>query len=134
MKFADNNRLSVDDIDLFNEMRDQWISPNERKFFEELENKELHELAPCGDELLLYDENEDGIEIIRNDFSEYEVTGFNKTTEAVQSHGQYCCTLKEALNVNLRQVNLLDRDILLLEWLRENDYKGINYNRNIAFD
>ena len=131
--FADNDRLSNEDIQLFADMQGKWVSENEKKFFETLENKEMHELAPCGDELLLNDENEDGLEIIRNDFSEYEITGSNASTNAV-SHGQYCSTLKEALSVNLKNANLLERDITLLDWLRENDYKAINYKRNIAVD
>ena len=132
--FADNNRMVEEDIRLFAEMRGKWFSEKEQEFFETVENKELHELAPCGDELLLYDENEDGIEIIRNDFSEYEITGFNSMTQASESHGEYCSSLCEALKVNMRSANLLDRDITLLDWLRAIDYRNINYKRNIAID
>ena len=40
--------------------------------------------------------------------------------------------LSEALNANLKQLGYLDRDITLLDWLRERDYKGIRYNHNYA--
>ena len=39
-------------------------------------------------------------------------------------------TLSEALAINLKEIGFIDRDITLLEWLRESDYKYVNYNRN----
>ena len=38
--------------------------------------------------------------------------------------------LAEALQLNLKEVGLLDRDITLFEWLRERDYKGVEYDHN----
>ena len=41
--------------------------------------------------------------------------------------------LSEALNTNLKERGYLDRDITLLDWLRERDYQGIRYNHNYAY-
>lgn len=39
-------------------------------------------------------------------------------------------TLKETLDANLKEIGVLDRDITLLQWLRERDYKGVEYDHN----
>ena len=38
--------------------------------------------------------------------------------------------LYEALNANLKEIGVLDRNITLFQWLRERDYKGVEYNHN----
>ena len=38
--------------------------------------------------------------------------------------------LSEVLSLNLKTLGFIDRDLTLLEWLRETDYTYVNYNRN----
>lgn len=39
-------------------------------------------------------------------------------------------SLSEALSLNLKDLGFLDRNVTLLEWLREYDYNCVNYSRN----
>ena len=39
-------------------------------------------------------------------------------------------TLSDALSLNLKELGFIDRDLTLLEWLRESGYRYVNYDRN----
>lgn len=41
--------------------------------------------------------------------------------------------LSVALNSNLKQLGMCEKDVTLFEWLRANDYEGIRYDRNIDY-
>ena len=38
--------------------------------------------------------------------------------------------LSEVLSLNLKNLGYIDRNLTLLDWLRENNYAYVNYNRN----
>ena len=124
------NKLSREDIELFISMEGHYKSLNEKYFFEKMRNKMENELAPSN-ELVMYEEdNEDNIYIIRCVYEEFIIGHGLKDSYDEEYHAM---TLFEALNANLKQLGFIDRDITLLEWLRERDYNGIRYNHNYAF-
>ena len=101
-----------------------YQSDNEREFFEKQRYKEEYVVTISNDLVLHEDNNEDGIYIVRCWFCEY-IVGQEDVIE-----GQHAMYLAEALQLNLKEVGLLDRDITLFEWLRERDYKGVEYDHN----
>lgn len=118
------HRLVPEDKALFESMVGHYQSDNEREFFEKLRYKQEHVMTCSNDLILDEDNNEDGIYIVRCWYEEY-VVGQEKVIE--EQHVMY---LAEALRLNLKEVGLLDRDITLFGWLRERDYKGVEYNHN----
>lgn len=46
------------------------------------------------------------------------------------AYEEHVMNLSEALALNLKQLGYIDRDLTLLEWLRECDYSVVNYERN----
>lgn len=42
-------------------------------------------------------------------------------------------SLTEALSINLKTVEFIDRDETLLDWLRARDYKGATFDHNNAY-
>jgi len=115
------------DIDkqLYEKMRNNYVSEAERKFFERQEWKAYNEYTDW--ELLIEtNENEDGLYLLREIYTEYEI-GISDERPIESIHTM---TLAEILAVNLKSVGFIDRDITLLDWLRERDYKGIRYDRD----
>ena len=43
---------------------------------------------------------------------------------------QHVMSLSEALEINLLECGFVNRDVSLWEWLRERNYKGVEYNHN----
>lgn len=119
------NELWPEDIALFNSMVGHYQSDNEQKFFEIQRYKEECVVTISNDLVLHEDNNEDKIYIVRCWFCEYVVgsMGFKKGEE-------HYMNLSEALDANLRKIGVLDRDMTLFQWLRERDYKGIEYDHN----
>lgn len=120
-------KLVEEDRALFAQMQDNYISNNEKVFFEKLRFKQECELTVMHDLILHEDNNEDGIYIVRCEFEEYIVGQINVIEE------QHVMCLSEALNLNLKEVGLLDKDITLLQWLRARDYKGVEYDHNYDY-
>ncbi len=40
----------------------------------------------------------------------------------------------DALNLNLKEISVLDEDITLFEWLRRRDYAGITYDNDFDYE
>lgn len=118
------NRLVKEDKEFFERMRGHYRSDNERMFFEKLRHKQENVLTCANDLILSEKNNEDGLYIVRCEFEEY-VVGQEHVTE--ESH--YMC-LADALEANLKEIGLLNRDITLWQWLRERDYAGVEYDHN----
>ncbi len=123
------NKLWDVDTKLFESMRDNYQSENEKAFFEYLFDVEQWDFSMSGDLLLHEDDNEDGLYIMRVDFDEYEV-GQDSPTVLENQHVQ---SLAEALALNLKDCGFLDQNITLLQWLRNRDYEGIRYDQNRDF-
>jgi len=113
------------DKQLYDKMRNNYVSEAEREFFERQEWKAQNEYTDW--ELIIEsNENEDGFYLIRYIYTEYELgTTGEPTIEDIHT-----MTLAEILAVNLKSVGFLNRNITFLDWLREQDYKCVRYDRD----
>ncbi len=120
----EKNELWPEDAALFDSMVGHYQSDNEQEFFEKQRYKEEYVITISNDLVLHEDNNEDGIYIVRCWFCEYVVGQVRNKEE------QHVMNLSEALQLDLKETGLLDRDITLFQWLRERDYKGVEYDHN----
>lgn len=119
------HKLVAEDKALFESMVGHYQSENEREFFEKQRYKQEYVMTSSNDLLLHEDNNEDRIYIVRCWYEEYVVGG-----ELYKRGEEHYMTLAEALSANLKDIGVLDRDITLFQWLRERDYKGVEYDHN----
>lgn len=124
------NKLWPEDFKLFANMEGHYISDNEKAFFEKMKFKMENEIAPSNDLIMFEEDNDEHIYIVRCIYDEFIVGHGTKSHYDEEYH---VMNLSEALNSNLKKLGFIDRDITLLEWLRERDYEGIRYNHNYAF-
>lgn len=118
------HRLCDSDRELFRRMATDYQSENERLFFEIMRYKQENEGVLSIDMILSDADNDDGLYLDRIWFEEYRI---GSITAGLHLHTM---NLSEALNTNLKSAGFLDRDMDLLEWLRERDYRGVRYDRN----
>lgn len=123
-----HNLLGVDSK-LFESMRGNYQSANEKKFFEYLFDVEQWDFCMSGDLLLHENDNEDKLYIMRIDFDEYEV-GKDAPDVLENKHVQ---GIADALALNMKECGFLDENITLLQWLKKRDYKGVRYDQNRDF-
>lgn len=124
---ATKNILKQADIDLFELMKDTYVSDNERRFFETMKEKE-EEHFTCAGELFIFEtDTDDLIYFVRHDYDEFEL---GHGTEGNYSPEHYVQCLADALNANLKQLGYIDRDITFHQWLRERDYICVRYDHN----
>lgn len=124
------NDLWPEDIRLFERMKTEYVSENERMFFETIREKMLTELAPCSELLLSEATNADEVYLLRTQYDEFIVgqgKGENRKDEV------HTMNLSEALKLNMKAHGFLPDDISFLEWLRRIDYDGMEYNHNYAY-
>lgn len=124
------NKLWPEDFKLFANMEGHYISDNEKAFFEKMKFKMENEIAPSNDLIMFEEDNDEQIYIVRCIYDEFIVGHGTKSHYDEEYH---VMNLPEALSANLKTLGFIDRDITLLEWLRERDYEGIRYNHNYAF-
>ena len=124
------NKLWPEDYKLFDNMEGHYISENEKSFFEKMKFKMENEIAPSNDLIMFEEDNDEHIYIVRCIYDEFIVGHGTKSHYDEEYH---VMNLSEALSANLKTLGFIDRDITLLEWLRERDYEGIRYNHNYAF-
>lgn len=113
------------DRELFIKMKTDSITMNESIFFEKMEYKELYEYPiSLFDVILSENDNEQGLYFVKCYCCEYLI-GINNSTVMFELS---CIpdSLSEALDTDL--FPLLNKHITLLEWFRQRDYKGVNYN------
>ena len=108
-------------------MKGNYQSKNEENFFMNMQNKEEFQATALNDLLVSEYENPDEIYIVRMYNEEY-IVGKGIGTDGANEEHVMC--LFQALNLNLKQLGFLDRDLTLLNWLRECDYSVVNYERN----
>ena len=123
--------IPPDDVNLFESMRNNYQSENEKKFFEELEYKEGNEVSFAYDWLLEHNENDDGIYMFRQSYSEYAINRIINGEYLDECHFD---SLAELLKINLKEYGYLDRDITFWQWLKERDYSCIRYDRDGDWD
>jgi len=120
--FFENEEMYDEDVEFFANIFKKDMPANERTFFERMKEKVEGEFAPSADIMMLEEDNKDEIYLIRYYFSEFKI-GKLKGKEAI-----YSINFAQAVNEDM--YILLGRHITLLEWLREIDFKGINYMGN----
>ena len=130
-KEIENSNMKKDDIALFERMRGNYQSENEKKFFEELEYKEEFEASFAYDWLIEHDENEDGLYLFRQAYSEYAI---NRIVNGSYMDEWHFSSLAELLEINLKEYGYLNRNITFWQWLKEQDYSYIRYNRDGDWD
>lgn len=89
--------------------------------------KQEYEVTALNNLIVSEYENEDEIYVVRECYEEYVVGRGIGTDGTFEKH---VMTLSEALAINLKDIGLIDGDITLFAWLRQCDYKYVNYNRN----
>lgn len=114
--------LLEDDLTLFEEMRGNYVSENERVFFETIEQKEINDFSSMYDMLMLEPDNEIGFFLQREYWNEYEL-GIGKRS------CEHCDSLREALTIDMFSLGHTEH-ISVLQWLRQRDYAGIHYDRD----
>lgn len=124
---TNKHQLLDSDIVLFQDMTGKYISENEENFFKNLQYKQEYEVTALNDLLISEYENPDEIYLVREYFEEYLV-GHGIGTDGAQE--EHVMSLSEALSLNLKDLGFIDRNVTLLEWLRECDYDCVNYSRN----
>lgn len=122
-----NECMWPEDIELFESMRGNYVSDNERVFFETLEARERNLFTYSGELFLFETDTEDLLYFVRYYYDEYAL---GHGVEGHYSPEFYVQNLASALKANLKELGYIDRDITFWEWLRERDYKCIRYNHN----
>ncbi len=121
------NELWPQDEELFSNMANNYQSEAEAFFFAMMRNKMETENAPWKETLIWEQDNPDQIYFLREGYDEFIVGRGSNPTEWYDTEC-HTMNLSEALNLNLSQAKILDRDISLLDWLREQDYACVKYN------
>ena len=124
------NELWEDDVQLFQEIDNHYISDNERQFFEIIREKMMTELAPCKELLISEMKNTDKVYLLRDQYDEFilgQGVGNERKTEV------HTMKLSEVLSVNMRDKGFLADDITFWEWLRRIDYDGVMFDHNYAY-
>lgn len=124
------NELWPEDEAILAAMEETPVSENEREFFRRMRRKMQSELAPCRELIFSEKDNDDELYMLRDQYDEF-IVGSAKNGERWNS--QHMMSLKEALSLNLRELGYMDRDLNLLEWMRERDYRGAIFNHNNAY-
>lgn len=94
-----------------------------------MQEKEQGEFAVEADLILSENDNDDEIYIICYYYTEYRI-GRGKVDDRSDVE-IYTINLSEALTADL--FPLLNKHITTLEWLKKNNFKGINYFGNYEF-
>lgn len=124
------NELWEEDTQLFSEIDHNYVSENEKLFFETLREKMLTELAPCKELLISEHNNADQVYLIRDQYDEFilgQGIGENRKPEV------HKMKLYDILHVNMKENGFLLSDISFWEWLRSIDYEGVMYDHNYAY-
>lgn len=124
------NELWEEDVLLFQEMDNRYISDNERLFFETIREKMLTELAPCKELIISEAKNSDQVYLLRDQYDEFILGQGKGEARKLEVH-----TMKfsDVLRVNMKEHDFLSDDITFWEWLRRIDYDGVMYDHNYAY-
>lgn len=120
----ENNQLPVADRELFNRMKLEPCSNNERIFFEKVEYKGLFEYPISSFDVILSElDNDAGIYFVKCYASEYLIG--KKTKDAIKKPKDVPESLNDALNEDL--FTILGEHITLWDWFRHRDFAAMNY-------
>lgn len=118
------NDLWPEDKELFAYMEEHAVSEREKEFFEVQRYKQIYNFTSANDVVMGAMRNPDRIYIARVGCDEYIFGVWGSANEV------HTMNLTQALNTNLKAAGVIDRDITLLDWLRERDYKDVEYETN----
>lgn len=124
---VEKHKLWDEDASLFASMSGKYQSANEENFFRNMQYKQEYEPTALNDLIVSEYENDDEIYIVRMYNDEY-VVGHGIDTDGACEEHTMC--LNDALSLNLKTLGYIDRNLTLLEWLRECDYSVVDYERN----
>lgn len=120
------NKLWPQDEDLFSNSEKENISASEENFFHKMQTKMLDENAPWPETLVWENDNPDCLYLLRPGYDEFILGKGCSREEWLQSE-VHKMNLYDVLSTNLKETNLLNRDITLLQWLREQDFSCVRY-------
>ena len=124
-KLLENYQLPIEDKELFERMRHESCSDNERIFFQKMEYKELYEYPISSFDVILSEfDNEEGIYFVKGYTSKYLIG--KKTNDFVIKLRSVSTSLNEALNEDL--FIILGEHTTLWEWFRTRDFANLNYS------
>lgn len=128
--FSENENLKEEDKILFEKMLSENLPTKEHTFFQRMKEKEQGEFAPSADIIIDEHDNRDEIYFIRYYYDEYKIgRGLpgHRCAKAI-----YNDSLKDTLDSDM--FPLIGVHITFLDWLRENDFIGVDYYGNSAFN
>jgi len=110
----------------FEKMVTDAKSEKEREFFQTMRFRHANNFILTDDRLVEDTENTDHIYLYRLIENEFEVGQMLPDGEHKEQH---VMDIKEAMELNLMDLGYIDRNLTVLEWLRENDFAMVNYER-----
>lgn len=125
LNFNHYDQFPSEDKELYNIMRDQFISEEEKEFFEQMLAKEIYDFPVSTFDVIMYEgDNEDGIYIEKHYHSEYKVA------QVKDGKTKQISLYPESLSGLLRldMFELLEEHITVLEWLRKRNYLNVRYD------
>lgn len=125
LNFDQYDQFPTEDKELYNKMRDQFVSEDEKEFFEQMLAKEIYDFPVSTFDVIMHEgDNEDGIYIEKHYHSEYKVAQV-KDGKAKQI-SLYPESLSELLELDLFE--LLGNHLTVLDWLRKRNYSNVKYD------
>ena len=119
------NELNEIDRELFSRMEGNYISEEERVFFEQMKYKEQYDNETEQDNIMLPDANNDKLLIYRNFYFWFYVDRMGWPKEYFEYD-----SLAEMLAAPLSNWGLGEGTIL--DWLRKRNYKGVTYDQLLS--
>ncbi len=120
-------KLAPKDVQLFDNLGEEFACAEEKNFFVNMKQKMESEPAMSNDLIMSEHGNEDGIYIVRCYDYEFIIgcrVGDNFKEE------KYTMNFSDALETNLKDCGFIDDNLTLLDWLRKRNFKGVQYNHN----
>ena len=108
----------------FKAMEGKYATENERHFFETMLRKIRTQYTDANETIISYENNEDEIYLYREGYDDFEVGRYSKE---VSDSPVFTNGLFGILSVDLGK-DLLSVHITLLDWLRKDDFKCVQYN------
>ncbi len=131
-EYADYFWFQPEDRLLFERMRTEYVSENEKYFFEEMKRRTLGEEVNC-DVLVLEHDNQEKLAFVRYYSCEYEVSRLYPSE--IPGNRPYMHTIDYIIHLSgilQCNINRFEPDLApktLWEWLRETDYRYVRYDR-----
>ena len=125
LDFSHYNQFPTDDKELYYYMQGQYVSEEEKDFFEQMLLKEIYDFPVSTFDVIMHeDDNEDGIYIEKHYHSEYKVAQVKDgKTKQISLYPE---SLSGLLKLDLYE--LLGVHITVLEWLRKRNYSKVRYD------